>query len=492
LDDPGLPLKLEPHQLCSNSECAPPRPSEVVLEAMRRARRLADENARRLGMDRRDFLVSSMGAATALWALAACSSESSEDRAGRGGGGGNDPGGTFAVPEEATVDADAALEALGSDQPVVDAQTHLLEYPAGVAGGLGGLFPFGECGEDDADLCFTTERWIEELFARSDTTVAVLSALPALGDPDPLSAEVMARAREQADELCGDGRVFVQGHAWPNVGRVEAALEAMRQEAERYPIVAWKTYTHIGGDRGYRLTDDIGEALLTEIESTGPPILCVHKGLVDGAGGALGDRALASPADVGAAAAAHPDLAIVVYHSGAEIEVVEGPYDPRGGGIDRLVRSLDDAGIEQGGNVYAELGWTWRSKMAGVDEAAHLLGKLLLAVGEDRILWGTDSIWAGSPQDQIQAFRTFRISEAFQERYGYPALTDEVRHKILWRNAARLYGLDVHRQPCRPDAAETEGLRRDLGRRRGNRTYGPRTAASARRWFAADHPWLRS
>lgn len=26
-------------------------------------------------------------------------------------------------------------------------------------------------------------------------------------------------------------------------------------------------------------------------------------------------------------------------------------------------------------------------------EAAHVLGKLLLAVGEDRILWGTDSVW---------------------------------------------------------------------------------------------------
>ena len=482
MDDPGLPLKLESDQRCSNTECAPGRPSEVVVEALRRARRQCDENARRLGMDRRDFLVSSMGAATALLALAACSSDS-------GGSGGS--GGSYDVPEEATVDADAALEALGSDQPVMDVQTHLLEYPAGHEGGIGLLFPYAEeCGEANPDDCFTTDRWVEELFERSDTTVAVLSALSALGDPDPLSADAMAQARDRVDELCGDGRVLVQGHAWPNVGPLEAALEAMRAEAERYPIVAWKTYTHIGGEHGYRLTDDVGEALLTEIESTGPPILCVHKGLVAGAGGiAIGDPVLASPADVGGAAAAHPDLTLVVYHSGAEIEVVEGPYDPEGGGIDRLVKSLDDAGIEPGGNVYAELGWTWRSKMGDVDEAAHLLGKLLLAVGEDRLLWGTDSIWAGSPQDQIQAFRTFRISEQFQEQYGYPALTDEVKHKILWRNAARLYDVDVYRQPCSP--AEAEGLRRDLGRRRGNRTYGPRTASAARRWFAADHPWLR-
>ena len=263
MDDPGLPLKLESDQRCSNTECAPGRPSEVVVEALRRARRQCDENARRLGMDRRDFLVSSMGAATALLALAACSSDS-------GGSGGS--GGSYEVPEEATVDADAALEALGSDQPVMDVQTHLLEYPAGFEGGIGLLFPYAEeCGEANPDDCFTTDRWIEELFERSDTTVAVLSALSALGDPDPLSAEAMAHARDRVDELCGDGRVLVQGHAWPNVGPLEAALEAMRAEAERYPIVAWKTYTHIGGEHGYRLTDDVGEALLTEIESTGPP-----------------------------------------------------------------------------------------------------------------------------------------------------------------------------------------------------------------------------
>ncbi|HEY8546442.1 MAG TPA: amidohydrolase family protein [Acidimicrobiales bacterium] len=484
--DPGLPLKLEAGQVCSNGEVAPVPPSPLVREAMRRARLLSDRHARRLGMDRRDFLVSSMGMATALWALAACSSEDSASR-------GEEPGGSFDVPEDAMVDADAALEVLGDDQPVIDVQTHLLEYPDDYEGpGLGVLFPYGEvCGEANPSDCFTIERWQEELFDRSDTTVAVLSAISAVGEVDPLSAEVMDRARARVDELCGDGRVLVQGHAWPNVGPLEAALDAMRAEAERYPIVAWKTYTHVGGDRGFRLTDDLGNALLEEVARTGPPILCVHKGLVRGAADTpIGDPVLASPDDVGPAAADHPDVTIVVYHSGAEMEVVEGSYDPEGGGVDRLVRSLQDAGIEPGGNVYAELGWTWRAKMGDPDQAAHLLGKLLLAVGEDNLLWGTDSIWAGSPQDQIEAFRAFRISERLQEEHGYPALTDEVKHKILWRNAARLYGVDVYRQPCRP-AAEAEGLRRDLGRRRGNRTFGPRTASAARRLFAAEHPWLR-
>jgi hypothetical protein len=127
--------------------------------------------------------------------------------------------------------------------------------------------------------------------------------------------------------------------------------------------------------------------------------------------------------------------------------------------------------------------------MGDPDGAAHLLGKLLVAVGEDRILWGTDSIWYGSPQDQIQAFRAFEISEELQERYGYPALTDEIKHKVLWRNAARLHDIDVARLPCEVDQSAREEQRQALGRRLGNRTYGPTTEAAARQVFAADHPW---
>jgi hypothetical protein len=46
-----------------------------------------------------------------------------------------------------------------------------------------------------------------------------------------------------------------------------------------------------------------------------------------------------------------------VYHSGYEAGG-EGPYDPNGKGADRLVRSVGEAGIGPGGNVYAELGST--------------------------------------------------------------------------------------------------------------------------------------
>jgi hypothetical protein len=87
------------------------------------------------------------------------------------------------------------------------------------------------------------------------------------------------------------------------------------------------------------------------------------------------------------------------------------------------------------------LGSTWFNLAKDLDSAAHVLGKLLNHLGPERILWGTDSIWYGSPQGQIDAFRTFAISEEYQERYGYPALTDEAKALILGGNAARLYGL---------------------------------------------------
>jgi predicted TIM-barrel fold metal-dependent hydrolase len=141
----------------------------------------------------------------------------------------------------------------------------------------------------------------------------------------------------------------------------------------------------------------------------------------------------------------YPDLTFVVYHSGYEVDPdgEEGPYteEDRNLGVNRLVASLDECGIETGSNVYAELGTTWYLALRRPREAAHVLGKLLAAVGEDRILWGTDSIWYGSPQPLIDAFWSFQIPSDMQAQFGYPALTTEIKQKILWRNASSLYGV---------------------------------------------------
>jgi hypothetical protein len=135
--------------------------------------------------------------------------------------------------------------------------------------------------------------------------------------------------------------------------------------------------------------------------------------------------------------------------------------------------------------VYAELGSTWWYVMRSPTQAAHVLGKLLKYVGEDNLLWGTDCLFYGSPQDQIQAMRAFRISPEFQERYGYPELTRRIKDKILGLNGARLYGVEPITPRCEFTRRELERLRRQLPGR--NRTLGPATAAEASAFRAYDH-----
>ena len=77
--------------------------------------------------------------------------------------------------------------------------------------------------------------------------------------------------------------------------------------------------------------------------------------------------------------------------------------------------------------------------MSRPTEAAHVIGKLLLYVGEDNILWGTDSVFHGSPAPQIEAFRDFQIPADLRAQYGYPELTPELKAKILGLNAARVF-----------------------------------------------------
>ena len=224
--------------------------------------------------------------------------------------------------------------------------------------------------------------------------------------------------------------------------------EVVEHYAELRPS-GWKCYPLYGPPTtasptgGWFLDDDeIGFPFLERVRASGTRVVAVHKGL----GGPVpaASVAAASPRDVGPAAAAFPDVNFLVYHSGYERDPLgeEGAFDPVSpSGVDRLVASLADAGVGPGANVYAELGSTWYLMMRRPLEAAHVLGKLLRAVGPDRVVWGTDSIWYGSPQPLIDAFRTFQIPERMQAAFGYPALTIETKAKILGANARAVYGV---------------------------------------------------
>ena len=123
--------------------------------------------------------------------------------------------------------------------------------------------------------------------------------------------------------------------------------------------------------------------------------------------------------------------------------------------------------------------------MRDPDQAAHALGKLIVACGENNVLWGTDSIWYGSPQDQIQAFRTFQISAALREQHGYPEITPALRATVFGLNAANVYGLtptDVKRYTAR-DAVARQRAAYLENPDPHFRTYGPKTRREFLRVF---------
>ena len=99
------------------------------------------------------------------------------------------------------------------------------------------------------------------------------------------------------------------------------------------------------------------------------------------------------------------------------------------------------------------------------------------AAGESNVLWGTDSIWYGSPQDQIQAFRTFQIAPALRAEHGYAEITPGLRAKIFGLNAARVYGLSAAEVKKYTERDEIARERVAYAERPEPHylTYGPRT-----------------
>ena len=228
-DDPGLPIKFGP---CSNGEYDPRPLSPVVQETIRRARQDADAHARRLGVSRRDFLLSVCGAATTLLALSACTNEEARDR------GKPEPAGTYDIPPTAATDPDAARAALAGTEFIFDIQGHFLEYRVNPAAEHGrdfwDGFPQQYCGEDDPRMCFSTTHFMEEVFLKSDTDMVVLSALPIEPEGSPMSAGLMDETRRLATALCRDDRMLLHAQALPNVG--DSRRQPRRHGRRRRPV----------------------------------------------------------------------------------------------------------------------------------------------------------------------------------------------------------------------------------------------------------------
>lgn len=437
----------------SNGEFVPRSPTSrdrfIAGEVLRRA----DGIARRAGVPRRSFLQSAGGLALTLGVLNACSGGGDDARR---AGTTTTSGGRFDVPDPE--DGPACAAALGgTGELIVDVHTHHV-MPDGpwrqaapeMEEMIQRLVP-ESCTAADPLECLDRAHYIHDLFLASDTTVAMLTDVPNSGPADaPVPyAENLGTAEFAASLAVGSApRVLPQIVLAPNFGPIAAALDGVSAQFETGRPASFKTYTAWGpGGRGYSLVDPaIGLPMIERIQDLGGRVICAHKGLpLQGF-----DLSRNGPDDLVAAAKLFPSLQFVVYHSAYERELNEGPYDPAraGRGTSSLLAALDRHGIPPNANVWCELGTTWREVLSHPDVAAHVLGKLLTRVGEDRVLWGTDAIWYGSPQPQIMAFRAFDITPQLQEQYGYPALTPELKQKIFGLNAAQLLGLDATETYC--------------------------------------------
>ncbi|MDX2225049.1 MAG: amidohydrolase family protein [Rhodospirillaceae bacterium] len=488
LNDPEgtrLPIKVDS---TSNGEFTPPALTPAERAANQHAFQSAGDNAARVGKQRRDFLISAAGAATTLLAF-------NEVHAATG-----KRGSSYVLPWEAGLDEAAAKDALDGDEFILDVQGHHVGSIESWAEGtplypgrhrFSMFAPQAGCAYkgDDAELgqirCLDGEAYVKEVFLDSDTDIAVLSFGPA---PDN---EMMPKYSEGAEtvrivEALGTTqRLLVHGRCMPTYA---ADLAAMEDTAAKWPVAAWKTYTQHGpNDTGFFLDDELGRQFLDKVRAIGIKRVAVHKGLPFLQ--YKENLKYAGSRDVGPAALAYPDITFMIYHAGYDMRVKEGPYARgSGSGVDDLITALTDHGMTPGRNpnVYAELGSTWRYLMRDPDQAAHVIGKLLKYVGADRVLWGTDSIWYGSPQDQIMAFRAFQISDEFQEKYGYPKITPEIRAKVFGLNGAAAYGLDPGEVRRRTATDHIQTARADY---RGAPdpsflTYGPKSRREFVRYLA--------
>jgi len=83
-----------------------------------------------------------------------------------------------------------------------------------------------------------------------------------------------------------------------------------------------------------------------------------------------------------------------------------------------------------------------------------VLGTLVRDLGADHVIWGSDTVWYGSPQWQIEAMRRLEVPEDMRAKYGMPSLggpNSLTKQAIFGLNAARLYNVGVQSASEMPD-----------------------------------------
>jgi uncharacterized protein len=463
---------------CSNGEFLPGEATADQLRIMALQNEKAEEVRRRLGMSRRDFVRSAAAYGVGLWAIG----QVAPTRYGKlfsGASAGAAPPSNAAcdlewkeaqlnnLPGEFIFDVQSHHVDSGGDWRVTNPGFHAffaaIWEQSGPLGGRpsvsadGRYRGWGKGSEVDPIENLSRYHYIKELYLDSSTNMTVLSAVPTEESKNPLPCDEAAITVASVNQMADSQRAVMHAFVMPNRGSyatshftgknpvfMKAEFEQMERHAALFGdrIRGWKVYTPWGDvpyASGWFLDDHVGLQFVDQVRHLGdkyglPKVIACHKGF------ALPsfDQRSASPRDIGPAARQYPDVNFIVYHSGFDGEA-QAPYpgdaavNSADRGVNSLIKSLREnswdatrfvkPGLQHGNvpNVYAEIGATFRTTAGrSPDQMAHLLGKLITYVGPQRVVWGTDSLWFGSPQSEIVYFRSFEFSDQAKALYNLP------------------------------------------------------------------------
>lgn len=487
-----------PTQVVSNEEILPRPQNKKQQHVEHLIGKWGAENAKRLGMNRRDFMRTSMGFATAVLAMNAVHGPYWE------------------------VDAAEAFEPAATAEKwpkgeyfILDVQTHFTNsYDLGVerrAGSGGGFRQYeflknmGFNLKGDAEA-YSFHNFVKEIFFDSETSMIVISGVPTrekqrdeagkvLDGADRsragLPSWLMAKRKKDLNDLAGCQRSLSQGNCAPNHYWNKTAnqpdwpalWEQMEREVKLYGMDSWKWYCHTdpgqsGG--GFQIDDDMSAKFYEKSRQLGVRLFSVHKGF-SYQSRTLGH--LANPKDVEKAALQNPDLTFVIYHSALKHGpnepdyVANNQFDPTTGDFlwHNVLMDIKKRNPKIN-NVYCEIGSSFG--LLAVENPAmcqHLIGKNIKNYGSDHVIWGTDCLWWGSPQWAIDLFKRFQFTDEMSEKFGYKKLTKQDKARIFGLNAAKVYSVDVNakRKGLPADAlTKFKKVYKEEGGQASNRAYG--------------------
>ncbi len=328
---------------------------------------------------------------------------------------------------------------------------------------------------------------------------------PATNIHDSLVSEILtgwqtAQCRDYINQLAGSTRALAHGQLYPGRGNLADPLfgDYTQWQIENMQPDSWKGYnvafaaSAVSGTpfARWRLDDKLIAYPTYEVIARNKDQLknhpgffniCIHKGLsANGTqpGGANNLPDFGNPDDIVKVATDWPQFNWIMYHSCIrprfwvlqalmDIENLPGAMPPtlltdsHGHSVPNIRWSTQFAQIAAGRyvagaeptstspssfrrlpNVYAELGTTMASMIVTFPTVwAHFIGQLLHYMGPTNIVFGSDSLWYGGPQWQIEALWRSQIPDDIADRWGYPPLTEGAKRHILGLNSARLYGL---------------------------------------------------